>query len=142
VSSHDQKAGLGRQAARLAARAARAGQPAARVEAGAGPGVNGARSRVRRLLAGPRVRAVGAGHRGQFGRVSTGLVREALPAHGRRLAVLGPAGAGDGLVLDVTEVLMSFCVHRYGRRPARNRAGKALRRAARDAAPASPGVAG
>src|ERR1700745_680993 len=35
VSSHDQKAGLGRQAARLAARAARAGQPAARVEAGA-----------------------------------------------------------------------------------------------------------
>jgi putative resolvase len=108
--SHDRKAGPGRQVARLAARAAQAGQPAARVEAEAGSGVNGARSKVRRLLAGPRVRAVAVEHRGRLGRVNTELVVAALPAHGRR--------------------------------PARNRAEKALRCAARDAGPASPGVTG
>jgi putative resolvase len=37
VSSHDQGADLGRQVARLAAWAARAGQPVARIEAGSAP---------------------------------------------------------------------------------------------------------
>jgi len=55
---------------------------------------------------------------------------------------LGLPEAEDGLVRDVTEVLASFCARRYGRRPARNRAGKELRCAAGDADPASPGVTG
>ena len=50
VSSHDQKPDLDRQVARLAAWAAQAGQPVARVEAEVGSGVNGARSKVRRLV--------------------------------------------------------------------------------------------
>jgi putative resolvase len=68
VSPHDRKADLGRQAARLAAWAAQAGQPVARVGAGVGSGVSGARSKAGRLLAGPRVCAVVAGHRGRPGR--------------------------------------------------------------------------
>jgi putative resolvase len=103
--------------------------------------MNGARSKARRLLAGPGVQTVVAGHRDRFGRMNTELAGADLSAPGRRLAVLDPDGVDDGLVRDVAEVLTSFCARRYGRRPARNRAEKALRCAARDAGPASAQVA-
>jgi putative resolvase len=74
--------------------------------------------------------------------VNTELAGAALSARGRRLAALGPAEVEGGLVRDVTEVLTSFCARLYGRRPARGRAGKALRCAARGAGPASPEVSG
>ena len=142
VSSHEQKADLDRQVARLAAWAAQAGSPVARIEAEVGSGMNGARSKVRRLLADPRVRTVVVEHRDRLGRVNTELVEAALSAHGRRLVVLGPDEAGDDLVRDMTEILTSFCARLYGRRSARNRAEKALRCAARDVGPASPEVTG
>jgi putative resolvase len=142
VSSHDQKADLDRQVARLAAWAAQAGQPVARTEAEVGSGVNGARSKVRRLLADPRVRTVVVEHRDRLGRMNTELVEAALSAHGRRLVVLDPDEVDDDLVRDMTEVLTSFCARLYGRRSARNRAEKALRCAARDVGPASPEVTG
>ena len=142
VSSHGQQADLGRQVARLAAWAARAGRPVARIEAEVGSGVNGARSRVRRLLADPRVRAVVVEHRDRLGRMNTELVEAALSAHGRRLVVLDPDEADDDLVRDMTEVLTSFCARLYGRRSARNRAEKALHCAARAAGPAAPEAAG
>jgi putative resolvase len=81
-------------------------------------------------------------HRGRLGRVNTGLVEAALSAHGRRLVVLDPAEIEDDLVRNVTEILTSFCARLYGRRSARNRAEKALQRAARDVGPASPEVTG
>jgi putative resolvase len=142
VSSHDQKADLGRQVARLAAWAARAGRPVARIEAEAGSGMNGARSRVRPLLADPRVRVVVVEHLDRLGRVNTELVEATLSPHGRRLVVLGPDEADDGLARDMTEVLTSFCARLYGRRPTRNRAEKALRGAARDVGPASQEATG
>lgn len=71
-----------------------------------------------------------------------GQAGAALPASGRRLVVLGPAERDDGLVRDVTRVLNWFCVRLNGRRPARNRAGKALRCAARDTGPAAAEVTG
>ena len=55
VSSHDQRSDLDRQLARLAEWAAKAGQPVVRVEAEVGSGMNGARSKLRRLLADPEV---------------------------------------------------------------------------------------
>jgi putative resolvase len=142
VSSHDQEAGLDRQVDRLAAWASRAGLPVARIEAEVGSGVNGARPGARRLLADPRVGTVVVEHRDRLGRVNTELVEAALSAHGRGLVVLDPAGAGDDLVADMTEILTSFCARLYGRRLARNRAEKALRCAARDVGPASPEVTG
>jgi putative resolvase len=141
VSSHDQKADLDRQIARLSAWAAQAGGSVVRVEAGVGSGMNGARSKVRRLLADPAVSAVVVEHRDRLGRMNTELVEAALAAHGRRLVVLDPDEVNDDLVRDMTEVLTSFCARLYGRRSARNRAEKALRCAARDIGPSSPEAA-
>jgi putative resolvase len=45
VPTHGQRSGLDGQGARLPARAANAGRPAVRAEAGAGSGVNGSRRR-------------------------------------------------------------------------------------------------
>ena len=141
VSSHDQKADLHRQIARLSAWAAQAGGPVVRVEAEVGSGMNGARSKARRLLADPAVSAVVVEHRDRLGRMNTELVEAALAAHGRRLVVLDPDEVNDDLVRDMTEVLTSFCARLYGRRSARNRAEKALRCAARDIGPSSPEAA-
>ncbi len=109
-----------------------------RVEAEVGSGMNGARSKARRLLADPGVQTVVVEHRDRLGRMNTELVEAALSAHGRGLVVLDPDEVDDDLVRDVTEVLTSFCARLYGRRSARNRAEKALRCAARDVGPASP----
>jgi putative resolvase len=141
VSSHDQRTDLDRQVARLAAWATASGLPVARVEAEVGSGMNGARSKARRLLADPRVRTVVVEHRDRLGRMNTELVEAALSAHGRRLVVLDPAEVEDDLVRDMTEILTSFCARLYGRRSARNRAEKALRAAARDADRSSPEAA-
>ena len=138
VSSHDQKADLDRQVARLSAWAAQAGGMVVRVEAEVGSGMNGGRSKARRLLADPAVTVVVVEHRDRLGRMNTELVESALGAHGRRLVVLDAGEVADDLVRDMTEVLTSFCARLYGRRSARNRAEKALRCAARDVGPASP----
>ena len=100
-----------------------------------GSGMNGARPKVRRLLADPRVSVVVVEHRDRLGRMNTELVEAAWP---RPAAVLSSSTAGevtDDLVRDMLEVLTSFCARLYGRRAARNRAEKALRCAERDVGP-------
>jgi putative resolvase len=57
VSSHDQKSDLECQVARLSAWAAKAGHRVVRVEAEIASGMNGCRSKARRLLADPNVTA-------------------------------------------------------------------------------------
>lgn len=135
VSSHDQKADLERQVARLSAWAADGGGRVVRVEAEVGSGMNGSRGKVRRLLADPKVTAVVVEHRDRLGRMNTELVESALAAHGRRLVVLDDGEVDDDLVGDMVEVLTSFCARLYGRRSARNRALKALGCAQRDIGP-------
>jgi putative resolvase len=58
VSSHGQRSGMDGQLARLSAWAAEAGLSVVRVEAEVGPGVNGSRAKVRRLLSDPAVNVV------------------------------------------------------------------------------------
>jgi putative resolvase len=135
VSSHDQKADLDRQVARLSAWAARAGLPVARVEAEVGSGMNGTRAKARRLLADPQVTVVVVEHRDRLGRMNTELAEAALAAHGRRLAVVDDGEVTDDLVRDMIEVLTSFCARLYGRRSARNRALKAVGCAQQDTGP-------
>ncbi|MFZ0906064.1 MAG: IS607 family transposase, partial [Mycobacterium sp.] len=125
-SSHDQKADLDRQAARLAEWAANAGHRVLRAEAEVGSGMDGARTKIRRLLADPEVTVIVAEHRDRLGRMNTELVEAALSAHGRRLVVLDSGEVTDDLVRDMVEVLTSFCARLYGRRSARNRALKAV----------------
>lgn len=142
VSSHGRRAGLDRQVARLTGWAARAGQPVARAGAEVGSGVNGSRSKLRRLLADPEVITVVAGHRDRLARVNAELVEAALSAYGRRLVVLDPGEVSDDLVREVTEVLTGFCARRCGRRCARNRAEKALRCAEHGVGPGALAQAG
>jgi len=87
------------------------------------------------VLSGPNVGTVVVGHRDRLGRTSTELVGAALSASGRRLVVLDAGEVDDDLVRDMAEVFTSFCARLYGRRSARNRARKALRRAAHDVGP-------
>jgi putative resolvase len=135
VSSHDQREDLERQVARISDWAAKAGMRVVRVESEVGSGMNGARPKVRRLLADPRVSLVVVEHRDRLGRVNTELVEAALAAAGRRLVVLDEGEVTDDLVRDMMEVLTWFCARLYGRRSARNRAEKALRCAERDVGP-------
>lgn len=135
VSSHDQKADLDRQVARLTGWAAEAGGVVVRVESEVGSGMNGSRAKVRRLLADPKVTVVVVEHRDRLGRMNTELVEAALAAHGRRLVVLDDGEVDDDLVRDMVEVLTSFCARLYGRRSARNRALKAVGCAQRDIGP-------
>ncbi len=135
VSSHDQKADLDRQVARLSAWAAQAGLEVVRVEAEVGSGMNGSRTKVRRLLADPQVMTVVVEHRDRLGRMNTEMVEAALAAHERRLVVVDDAEVTDDLVRDMVEVLTSFCARLYGKRSARNRALKAVGCAQRDIGP-------
>ena len=97
--------------------------------------MNGSRTRLRRLLADPKVTTVVVEHRDRLARLNAELVEAALSAHGRRLVVLDDGENDDDLVRDMTEVLTSFCARLYGRRSARNRAEKALRSDAHDVGP-------
>ena len=142
VSSHDQKADLDRQVARLSAWAARAGVPVVRVEAEVGSGMNGTRAMARRLLADPKVTVVVVEHRDRLGRMNAELAEAALSAHGRRLVVVGDGEVADDLVRDMIEVLTSFCARLYGRRSARNRALKAVGCAQQDIGPRAMAGAG
>ncbi|MFB7897743.1 IS607 family transposase [Streptomyces xiamenensis] len=126
VSSHDQKADLERQVARLSEWAAKAGHRVVRVEAEIASGMNGCRPKAKRLLADPAVTTVVVEHKDRLGRMNVELVEAALSAHGRRLVVLDDGEVEDDLVRDVVEVLTSFCARLYGRRSAKNRARKAL----------------
>ncbi|MGH3828755.1 MAG: IS607 family transposase [Pseudonocardiaceae bacterium] len=137
VSSHDQRADLDRQVARLSEWAASVGVSVVRVEAEVGSGMNGSRRKVRRLLADPKVMLVVVEHRDRLGRMNTELVESALSAHGRRLVVLDGGEVDDDLVRDMVEVLTSFCARLYGRRSARNRAIKAVGCAQRDVGPSA-----
>jgi putative resolvase len=131
VSSHDQKADLERQVARLSQWAAQAGHRVVRVEAEIASGMNGCRSKAKRLLADPQVTCVVVEHKDRLGRMNVELVEAALSADGRRLVVLDDGEVEDDLVRDVVEVLTSFCARLYGRRSAKNRARKALEAAER-----------
>jgi len=140
VSSHDQRADLDRQVARLSRWAATAGVAVVGVEAEVASGMDGHRPRLRRLLADPSVTSVVVEHRDRLARLNAELVEAALAAAGRRLVVVEAGEVDDDLVRDTVEVLTGFCARLYGRRSARNRALKALRCAERDVGPSGVGA--
>jgi putative resolvase len=126
VSSHDRRADLDRQLARLTRWAAQEGLQVAEVVAEVGSGLNGRRTKLRRLLADPAVTTIVVEHRDRLARFGVEQLDAALAAHGRRVLVADPAETTDDLVRDMVEVLTSFCARLYGRRGARNRAMRAV----------------
>lgn len=134
VSSHDQRADLDRQLARLCAYAAEHDLHVAESVTEVGSGLNGKRRKVMRLLLDASITAIVVEHRDRFARFGSEYLEAALAASGRRLIVVDASEMNDDLVQDMIAVLTSFCARLYGRRSARNRAISIERALAREPA--------
>ncbi|WP_163663266.1 IS607 family transposase [Mycobacterium shinjukuense] len=140
VSSHDQRADLDRQVARLRAWATEQdltvglGVPPAcgGVVTEVGSGLNGKRPKLRRMLSDPDAKVIVVEHRDRLARFGVEHLEAVLAAQGRRIVVADPGETTDDLVRDMIEVLTSMCARLYGRRGARNRAMRALAAAKRN----------
>ena len=102
------------------------GHSTERVVTEVGSGLNGKRRKLLGILSDSTVTTIIVEHRDRFARFGSEYVAASLQANGRRLAVVDDAQVDDDLVLDMTEVLRSFCARLYGRRAAAHRAAKAL----------------
>jgi putative resolvase len=136
VSSHDQRADLDRQVARLTGWATEQGLLVGQVVTEVGSGLNGKRPKLRRLLSDPDARVIVVEHRDRLARFGVEHLEAALSAQGRRIAIADPGETTDDLVRDMIEVLTSMCARLYGRRGARNRAMRAVTAAQREPVPA------
>jgi putative resolvase len=137
VSSHDQRADLDRQVARMTQWATAQALSVDEVVVEVGSGMNGKRRKLARVLADATATTVVVEHRDRLARFGVEHLEAALSAQGRRVVVVEPGEVDDDLVRDMTEVLTSFCARLYGRRGARNRAEKALGCARHDIGPAA-----
>lgn len=126
VSSHDQKADLERQAGRVLTLSSECGIRIDRTVAEIGSGLNGRRTKLRKLLADPKVTTIVVEHRDRLARFGVQYLEAALAAHGRTVVILDDAELPDDLARDLTEVLTSMCARLYGRRSATRRAAAAV----------------
>jgi putative resolvase len=124
---------LDRQVGRLAAWATAQGLCVTATVAEVGSGVNGSRSKLKRLLSDRSVATIVVERRERMARFGVEYVEAALAAEGRRLVVVEKRELDDDLVRDITEVLTSMCARLYGRRSARRRAERALQAAGKAA---------
>lgn len=126
VSSADQKDDLQRQVARLEAFARSQGWTNYEVVTEIGPGLNGKRRKLLRVLKDPRVGRIVVEHRDRLARFGFEILEAALYAAGKRVVVVEEGEVMDDLGRDLLEILTSACGRLYGRRAARNRARRAL----------------
>lgn len=126
VSSHDQRADLDRQVARLTDWATTNGHSVGEVVREVGSGLNGKRPKLRRILSDPSASVVVVEHRDRLARFGVEHLEAAFAARGRKIVVADPGETTDDLVRDMIEVLTSMCARLYGRRGARNRAMRAV----------------
>jgi putative resolvase len=129
VSSHDQKPDLERQAGRVLTGATERGLSIDRTVTEIGSGLNGRRTKLRKLLADPKVSVIVVEHRDRLARFGVEYLEAALAAHGRSIVVLDDTEVADDLVRDMTQVLTAMCARLYGRRSAARRAAAAVRAA-------------
>lgn len=126
VSSHDQKADLERQAGRVLTMCSERGLRIDRTVTEIGSGLNGRRTKLRKLLADPKVSTIVVEHRDRLARFGVEYLEAAFAAHGRTIAVLDDAELPEDLARDLTEVLTSMCARLYGKRSASRRAKAAV----------------
>jgi putative resolvase len=122
VSSHEQRADLDRQVARLTMWATSHRHEVGQVVCEVGSGLNGKRPKLRRILSDPDARVIVVEHWDRLARFGVEHLEAALAAQGRSVVVADPGETTDDLVPDMIEVLTSMCARLYGRRGARNRA--------------------
>ena len=134
VSSHDQRADLDRQRARLSVYAAEHSLHVVESVSEVGSGLNGKRRALLRLLSDPRIETIVVEHRDRLARFGSDYIEAALAASGRKLIVVDPSEMKDDLVADMISILTSFCARLYGKRSARNRAISIERALAREPA--------
>ena len=134
VGSHDQRADLDRQLARLSVYAAEHSLHVVESVSEVGSGLNGKRRALLRLLSDPRVETIVVEHRDRLARFGSDYIEAALAASGRKLIVVDPSEMKDDLVADMISILTSFCARLYGKRSARNRAISIERALAREPA--------
>ena len=134
VSSHDQRADLDRQLARLSVYAAEHSLHVVESVSEVGSGLNGKRRALLRLLSDPRIETLVVEHRDRLARFGSDYIEAALSASGRKLIVVDPSEMKDDLVADMISILTSFCARLYGKRSARNRAISIERALAREPA--------
>ncbi|WP_186242270.1 IS607 family transposase [Mycobacterium simulans] len=132
VSSHDQRADLDRQVARLRQWSTAHGYTVSQVVCEVGSGLDGKRPKLRRVLSDPSVTVVLVEHRDRLARFGVEYLQAALAAQGRRVVVADPGETTDDLVGDMIEVLTSMCARLYGRGGARTRALRAITATKRD----------
>jgi putative resolvase len=126
VSSHDRRADLDRQVARLTAWVTEHDLRVGQVVTEVGSGLNGKRPKLRRILSDPDAKVIVVEHRDRLARFGVEHLEAALSAQGRRIVVADAGETTDDLVRDMIEVLTSMCARLYGRRGARNRAMRAV----------------
>ena len=126
VSSHDQKADLDRQIARLATHAATTGLKVGKVVMEIGSGLNGKRRELTKLLADPTIDTIIVEHKDRLARFGVEHLQTALGATGRRIIIVDPGEVEDDLVRDMTDLMTCLSARLYGRRSARNRAKRAI----------------
>lgn len=132
VGSHDQEADLERQAGRVATLCSARGIRIDRTVTEIGSGLNGGRTKLRKLLGDPKVSTIVVEHRDRLARLGVEYLEAALSAHGRSVVVLDDAEPLDDAELpddvarDLTEVLTCMCARLYGRRCASRRAAAAV----------------
>lgn len=126
VSSHDQKADLEGQAGRVLTMCSERGLRIDRTFTEIGSGLNERRTKLRKVLADPKVSTIVVEHCDRLARLGVEYLEAALSAHGRTVVILDDAELPDDLARDLTEVLTSMCARLYGRRSAARRAAAAV----------------
>lgn len=126
VSSHDQKADLDQQIARLATHAANAGLKVGKVVMEVGSGLSDKRRELTKLLAVPAVDTIVVEHKDRLARFGVEHLHSELAATGRRIIIVAPGEVEDDLVHDIVDLMTCLSARLYGRRSARNRAKRAL----------------
>jgi putative resolvase len=125
VSSHDQRADLDRQVARVTEWVTAQGGSVDEVVREVGSGLNGKRCTCRRRRADATVAVLVVEHRDRLARFGVEPLETALSAQGRRVVVGEPSESTDDVVRDMIEGLTACCARLDGRRGARNRARRA-----------------
>jgi putative resolvase len=126
VSSAGQRPDLDRQVARLTLWATGSGLTVGQLVTEVGSALDGARPKLKRLLADPDVPVIVVERRHRLARFGVEYIEAALSAQGRTVRVVDLGDVEDDLVRDMSEVLTCLCARLYGKRGARDRAKRAL----------------